>query len=179
MIGQVISQLQPTIARTVSQFLIGNRASSIAGTTSSGLDQAVTSSSYGQGATSAVRTSSSSSQAGQGFTSFGQEATGAVRTSSSSSQADQGFTSFGQGATGAVRTSSISSQSGLNEVQLTSSVVASLQPSIAAAVAEALRSSSKPATTFGQSSSSGSVSTLTEEEEAEINAQLVSLFKVF
>merc|ERR1712013_550894 len=151
-IGQVISQLQPTIARTLSQFLIGNRASSIAGTTSSGLDQAVTSSSYGQGATSAVK------------------------TSSSSSQADQGFTSFGQEATGAVRTSSISSQSGLNEAQLTSSVVASLQPSIAAAVAEALRSSSKPATTFGQSSSSGSVSssvnTLTEEEEAEINAQL-------
>merc|ERR1712013_931669 len=151
-IGQVISQLQPTIARTLSQFLIGNRASSIAGTTSSGLDQAVTSSSYGQGATSAVR------------------------TSSSSSQASQGFTSFGQGATGAVRTSSISSQSGLNEAQLTSSVVASLQPSIAAAVAEALRSRSKPATTFGQSSSSGSVSssvnTLTEEEEAEINAQL-------
>merc|ERR1711953_437328 len=151
-IGQVLSQLQPTIARTVSQIPIGNRASSITGTTSSGLGQAVTSSSYGQGATSALRTSSSSSQAGQGFS------------------------SFGQGATSAVRTSSTSSQSGLDESQLTSSVVASLQPSIAAAVAEALRSNSKPATTFGQSSSSGSVSssanTLTEEEEAEINAKL-------
>ena len=53
---------------------------------------------------------------------------------------------------------------------------------IAAAVAEALRSNSKPATTFGQSSSSGSVSTsantLTEEEEAEINAKLVGLVRV-
>jgi len=148
-IGQVLGQLQPTIARTVAQILGGRASTSSTGigsvrTSSSGFGQGVTSSSFGQGATSSLTSTS-----GQGFTSYGQGASGAVRTSSSST--------------------------GLTESQLTSSVVASLQPSIAAAVAEALRSSSTTTTTLGQTSS-GSVTTsgnaLSEEEEAEYNAKL-------
>ena len=89
---------------------------------------------------------------------FGQGATGAVRTSSFG-QGATGFSQgsrFGQGSTG---TASLSAS------QLTSNVVTSLQPAIAAAVAQALRSS--------QSRPSTSVSALTPEEEARINAQQV------
>merc|ERR1712168_584914 len=57
-----------------------------------------------------------------------------------------------------------SSSSGLSASQLTSSVVSSLQPAIAAAVADALRSrQSRPTTS--------SVSALSPEEEASINAR--------
>merc|ERR1739838_650364 len=83
----------------------------------------------------------------------------AVRTSSFG-QGATGFSQgsrFGQGSTG---TASLSAS------QLTSNVVTSLQPAIAAAVAQALRSSqSRPAL------SGTSVSALTPEEEARINAQ--------
>ena len=57
-------------------------------------------------------------------------------------------------------------------------MVASLQPSIAAAVANALRASSISAGNSKSTSSSdvtSSVSALSEEEEAKLNAQLVSL----
>ena len=89
---------------------------------------------------------------------FGQGATGAVRTSSFG-QGATGFSQgsrFGQGSTG---TASLSAS------QLTSNVVTSLQPAIAAAVAQALRSS--------QSRPSTSVSALTPQEEVRINAQRV------
>merc|ERR1739838_1258970 len=83
----------------------------------------------------------------------------AVRTSSFG-QGATGFSQgsrFGQGSTG---TASLSAS------QLTSNVVTSLQPAIAAAVAQALRSpQSRPAL------SGTSVSALTPEEEARINAQ--------
>jgi len=57
-----------------------------------------------------------------------------------------------------------SSSSGLSASQLTSSVVSSLQPAIAAAVADALRSRNARPTT-------SSVSALSPEEEASINAR--------
>jgi len=56
-----------------------------------------------------------------------------------------------------------SSSSSLSASQLTSSVVSSLQPAIAAAVADALRSRSRPVTS--------SVAALSPEEEASINAR--------
>jgi len=84
---------------------------------------------------------------------FGQ--TGAVPVTNFG-QFSQG-SSFGQGST---------LSSGVSASQLTSNVVTSLQPAIAAAVAQALRSSqSRPAL------SGTSVSALTPEEEARINAQ--------
>eukprot|EP00091_Calanus_sinicus_P025204 TRINITY_DN9482_c0_g1_i6.p1 TRINITY_DN9482_c0_g1~~TRINITY_DN9482_c0_g1_i6.p1 ORF type:complete len:372 (-),score=108.42 TRINITY_DN9482_c0_g1_i6:14-1129(-) len=74
---------------------------------------------------------------------------------------------FGQAATGFSQGSSFnqgsSASSGLSASQLTSSVVTSLQPAIASAVAEALRST--------QSRPSTSVSALSPEEEERINAQ--------
>ena len=86
---------------------------------------------------------------------FGQ--TGAV-PATNFGQFSQG-SSFGQGST---------LSSGVSASQLTSNVVTSLQPAIAAAVAQALRSSqSRPAL------SGTSVSALTPEEEARINAQQV------
>jgi hypothetical protein len=152
-VGEVLGQLQPAIARTVAQIL-GGRATSTVG--------------FGQGVTGAVRSTSGE---------FGQGATGAVRTAS-----------FGQGATSAVRAanvgtsrvSSTSSQSGLSASQLTSSVVASLQPSIAAAVAQALSASSSSAINSRRTSTSAvtsSVSALTQEEEAKLNAQLVRIIQ--
>merc|ERR1711892_105655 len=157
-VGQVLGQLQPAIARTLAEIL-GSRSSSTVGL-GQGVNGAIrsTSSGFGQGVTGAVKKSS---------VGFGQGATGAVST-----------ISFGQGATGAVRTtnvgssrvSSTSSQSGLSASQLTSSVVASLQPSIAAAVAKALSASSSSRLT-STSAVTSSASTLSEEEEARLNAQ--------
>ena len=64
-----------------------------------------------------------------------------------------------------------SSSSGLSASQLTSSVVSSLQPAIAAAVADALRSrQSRPTTS--------SVSALSPEEEASINARQVEMISL-
>merc|ERR1712128_415709 len=111
-VGQVIGQLQPTIARLVASTLGGGRQSSGFGSGSTG-------SSFGQGAS--------------GFSQGG---------------------SLNRG-------SSVSS--GLSATQLTSSVVSSLQPSIAAAVAEALRAT--------QSRPSTGVSALSAEEEERINKQ--------
>ena len=143
-VGEVLGQLQPAIARTLAQIL-GGRSTSTVG--------------LGQGVAGAVRSTSAG---------FGQGATGAVTS-----------TSFGQGATSAVRTAnagfSSSSQSSLSESQLTSSVVASLQPSIASAVAQALTASS--AANSRQTLTSSVTSTaaaLSPEEEAKLNAQLVS-----
>ena len=75
----------------------------------------------------------------------------------------------GQGATGFSQGSSFGQgstvSSGLSASQLTSSVVTSLQPAIAAAVQQALQST--------QARPSTSVSALTPEEEERINAQQV------
>ena len=117
MVGEVLGQLQPAIARTLAQIPGGRSTSSV-----------------GQGATSAVRTAN-------------------VETSSTS-------------------------QSSLSASQLTSSVVASLQPSIAAAVAQALSASS--AINSRKTSTSSVTSTaaaLSPEEEAELNAKLVCFIK--
>ena len=78
---------------------------------------------------------------------------------------------FGQAATGFSQGNSLnrgsSASSGLSASQLTSSVVTSLQPAIASAVAQALRNT--------QSRPSTSVSALSTEEEERINAQQVLL----
>jgi len=124
-VGQVIGQLQPTIARLVASTLGGGRQSTGFGSGSTG-------SSFGQGAT--------------GF--------------SQGSSFGQGSGGFSQGSS-LNRGSSVSS--GLSATQLTSSVVSSLQPSIAAAVAEALRAT--------QSRPSTGVSALSAEEEERINKQ--------
>jgi len=124
-VGQVIGQLQPTIARLVASTLGGGRQSTGFGSGSTG-------SSFGQGAT--------------GF--------------SQGSSFGQGSGGFSQGGS-LNRGSSVSS--GLSATQLTSSVVSSLQPSIAAAVAEALRAT--------QSRPSTGVSALSAEEEERINKQ--------
>ena len=126
-VGQVIGQLQPTIARLVASTLGGGRQSTRLGSGSTG-------SSFGQGAT--------------GF--------------SQGSSFGQGSSGFSQGSS-LNRGSSVSS--GLSATQLTSSVVSSLQPSIAAAVAQALRAT--------QSRPSTSVSALSAEEEERINKQQV------
>merc|ERR1719145_310970 len=92
-----------------------------------------------------------------------------------------GSTSFSQGATSSAKSTSVeslgfsssSSSSGLTASELTSSVVASLQPFIAAAVANALSANS--ASSFNSrtsSSSSLTSSALSQEEEAKLNAQL-------
>jgi len=107
---------------------------------------------------------------GNGATFTTQGATGAT-----------GSTSFSQGATSSAKSTSVgslgfsssSSSSGLTASELTSSVVASLQPSIADAVANALSANS--ASSFNSrtsSSSSLTSSALTQEEEAKLNAQL-------
>jgi len=124
-VGQVIGQLQPTIARLVASTLGGGRQSTGFGSGSTG-------SSFGQGAT--------------GF--------------SQGSSFGQGSGGFSQGGS-LNRGSSVSS--GLSATQLTSSVVSSLQPSIAAAVAQALRAT--------QSRPSTGVSALSAEEEERINKQ--------
>jgi len=124
-VGQVIGQLQPTIARLVASTLGGGSQSTRFGSGSTG-------SSFGQGAT--------------GF--------------SQGSSFGQGSSGFSQGGS-LNRGSSVSS--GLSATQLTSSVVSSLQPSIAAAVAQALRAT--------QSRPSTSVSALSAEEEERINKQ--------
>jgi len=124
-VGQVIGQLQPTIARLVAATLGGGRQSTGFGSGSTG-------SSFGQGAT--------------GF--------------SQGSSFGQGSGGFSQGGS-LNRGSSVSS--GLSATQLTSSVVSSLQPSIAAAVAQALRAT--------QSRPSTGVSALSAEEEERINKQ--------
>jgi hypothetical protein len=120
---------------------------------------------------------------GNGATLTTQGATGASRDVSFNQGATgaSGSTSFSQGTTGSVGTtsfgssgfSSSSSSSGLTASELTSSVVASLQPSIAAAVANALSASS--ASSFNSKTSTSSSltsSALTQEEEAKLNAQL-------
>merc|ERR1712106_105042 len=68
-VGQVLGQIQPAIARTLAEIL-GSRSSSTVGL-GQGVNGAIrsTSSGFGQGATGAVSTLS-----------FGQGATGAVRT---------------------------------------------------------------------------------------------------
>jgi len=124
-VGQVIGQLQPTIARLVASTLGGGSQSTRFGSGSTG-------SSFGQGAT--------------GF--------------SQGSSFGQGSSGFSQGGS-LNRGSSVSS--GLSATQLTSSVVSSLQPSIAAAVAQALRAT--------QSRPSTGVSALSAEEEERINKQ--------
>ena len=161
-VGQVLGQLQPAIARTLAEIL-GSRSSSTVGL-GQGVNGAVrsTSSGFEQGVTGAVKKSS---------VGFGQGATGAVSA-----------ISFGQGATGAVRTADVgssrvsaaSSRSGLSATQLTSSVVNSLQPSIAAAVAKALSASSSSRLT-STSAVTSSASALSEEEEARLNAQQVHI----
>ena len=180
--SQVLGQLQPSIARTIAE-LLSSRTTSTIGLTQ-GASGAVKSSAYsfGEGATGSVST-----------TSLGQKIanTGAVR--STSSKFEQGATgsvrasSLRQGANSAVRTSNIeasrvsstTARSDLSSAQLTSSVVDSLQPSIAAAVADALSASSISAENSKHTSTNAlttSVSALSEEEESKLNAQLVRLF---
>ena len=78
---------------------------------------------------------------------------------------------FGQGATRVTQGSTFNQgSSGLSASQLTSSVVSSLQPSIAAAVAQALQGRQRAV------SSTSNVAALTPEEEARINAAQV-IFK--
>ena len=68
---------------------------------------------------------------------------------------------------------------GISASQITSDVVSSLQPSIAAAVAEALRRGGQtPAGTPVTSNSGRGALTLSPEEEAKINAELVSLNRI-
>merc|ERR1712106_1016126 len=102
---------------------------------------------------------------GRQSTGFGSGSTG-----SSFGQGATGFSqgsSFGQGSGGFSQGGSLnrgsSVSSGLSATQLTSSVVSSLQPSIAAAVAQALRAT--------QSRPSTGVSALSAEEEERINKQ--------
>ena len=149
-VGQVLGQLQPAIARTLAEIL-GSRSSSTVG--------------IGQEVTGAVRSTSRGSSVG-----FDQGATGAVSTTSFG----QGATSAVRTANiGTSRVSSTSSESGLSASKLTSSVVASLQPSIAAAVAQALSASS--AANSRLTSTSAITSSLTEAEEAKLNAQQVNI----
>ena len=85
------------------------------------------------------------------------------RTPSFSQGSSIGSSGFSQGSS----FNQGSSSSSLSASQLTSSVVSSLQPAIASAVADALRSrQSRPVTS--------SVSALSPEEEASINARQVS-----
>ena len=102
---------------------------------------------------------------------FGSGATGSVGTTSFG-QGTTGFSqgsNFGQGAGRFSQGSSLNqgttASTGLSASQLTSSVVTSLQPAIASAVAQALRNT--------QSRPSTSVSALSPEEEKRINAQQV------
>jgi len=100
---------------------------------------------------------------------FGSGTTGSVGTTSFG-QGTTGFSqgsNFGQGAGRFSQGSNLNrgstASSGSSASQLTSSVVTSLQPAIASAVAQALRNT--------QSRTSTSVSSLSAEEEERINAQ--------
>ena len=148
-VSQVLAQLTPVISQTVG---------SVLGRQTAGFGQAapvvVRRTNFGQGATGVAQTTNQG-QSAVSRTNFGQGATGAVRN-----------TNFGQGA---VRGSS--SASGLSASRLTSNVVSSLQPSIAAAVAQALQGSqTRPAVT---SNSGRGALTVTPEEVERLNAQQV------
>ena len=156
-ISQVLAQLTPVISQTVGSVLGRRQGSISAGRTTN----------FGQGASGVV-----------GATSFGQGANSVTRNTNNLRQGVGQRTSFGQGVSGGVRTNNFAGRgsttsSGATASQLTSNVVTSLQPSIAAAVAQALRGSqSRPAVS---SNSGRGALTLTPEEEAKINAQQVNI----
>jgi len=162
--SNVVSSLQPSIAAAVAQAFQGRQtrpsvtanSGRVLGRQTAGFGQAapvvVRRTNFGQGATGVAQTTNQG-QSAVSRTNFRQGATGAI-----------GNTNFGQGA---VRGSSLAS--GLSSSQLTSNVVSSLQPSIAAAVAQALQGSqTRPAVT---SNSGRGALTVTPEEVERLNAQ--------
>ena len=89
-----------------------------------------------------------------------------------------GRTNLGRRQIGRV-TQSIPTTRGISASQITSDVVSSLQPSIAAAVAEALRKGGQTLAGTPVTGNSGrGALTLSPEEEAKINAELVSLNRI-
>jgi len=165
-VSQVLAQLTPVISQTVGSVL-GSRGQTAG--FGQGARGAIRTTGFGQGATGAARS-----------TGFGQVATGVVRRTNFGQGSTSGTrinnvgqgairrTNFGQGASSISGRGSAGS-SGFSASQLTSNVVSSLQPAIAAAVAQALQGSqSRPSVT---SSSGRGALTLTPEEEARINAQ--------
>jgi len=143
-VTQVLGQLQPEIQRILESTLGGRRQTIGIGRGTVGT---ASTSNFGQGATRFTQGSTSN---------FGQTATGFAQ--GSTSNFGQGATRFSQGST------ANQGSSGLSASQLTSSVVSSLQPSIATAVAQALQGRQRPV------APTSNVAALTTEEEERINA---------